>query len=107
MKRVLLFVATNIAVLLVLSIVIQVLGVHADPSQLTGLLVFAAVFGMGGAFISLLISKWTAKRAMGVRVITEPQHDSERWLVNTVSNLARAANIGMPEVGIFDSPQPH
>jgi heat shock protein HtpX len=107
MKRVLLFVATNIAVLLVLSIVVQLLGVVADPGQLSGLLLFAAVFGMGGAFISLLISKWTAKHMMGVRVITEPQNDSERWLVNTVSNLARASNIGMPEVGIFDSPQPN
>jgi heat shock protein HtpX len=110
MKRVFLFVVTNLAILLVLSIVAHLVGVDAgvDGSQrMQGLLAMAAVFGFGGAFISLLISKWSAKRMMGVRVIAEPQNDSERWLVNTVSNLARAANIGMPEVGIFDSPQPN
>ncbi len=110
MKRVFLFVVTNLAILLVLSIVAHIVGVDAgvDGSQrMQGLLAFAAVWGFGGAFISLLISKWSAKRLMGVRVIAEPQNDAERWLVNTVGNLARAANIGMPEVGIFDSPQPN
>ena len=110
MKRVFLFVVTNLAILLVLSIVAHILGVDAgvDGSQrMQGLLAFAAVWGFGGAFISLLMSKWIAKRMMGVQVIAEPRNDSERWLVNTVSNLARAANIGMPEVGIFDSPQPN
>jgi len=106
MKRVLLFVATNIAVLLVLSIVVRLLGV-GDPTQLSGLLVMAAIFGMGGAFISLLLSKWSAKHLTGARVIGQPENDTERWLVNTVSNLARAAGIGMPEVAIFDSPQPN
>ena len=110
MKRVFLFVVTNLAILLVLSIVAHIVGVDAgvDGTQrMQGLLAFAAVWGFGGAFISLAISKWVAKRMMGVRVIAEPQNEDERWLVNTVSNLARAANIGMPEVGIFDSPQPN
>lgn len=106
MKRVFLFVLTNLAVLFVLSIVVRLLGV-GDPTQLSGLLVMAAVFGMGGAFISLLLSKWSAKHMMGCQVITQPQNDAEQWLVNTVSNLARAAGIGMPEVAIFDSPQPN
>jgi heat shock protein HtpX len=67
----------------------------------------AAVFGMGGAFISLAISKWTAKRMMGVQLITEPRGDAEQWLVNAVARHAQAAGIGMPEVGVFDSPQPN
>ena len=71
------------------------------------LLVFSAVFGFGGAFISLLISKWMAKRAMGVQVITQPANETERWLVNVVRQQAQTAGIGMPEVGIFDSPDPN
>ncbi len=106
MKRVFLFVVTNLAVLFVLGIVVRLLGV-GDPTQMSGLLVMAAIFGMGGAFISLLLSKWSAKRMTGCHVITEPQNDTEQWLVNTVSNLARGAGIGMPEVAIFDSPQPN
>src|SRR5262245_30315620 len=100
MKRIALFALTNMAVLLVVSIVLRVLGV-GDPAQYGSLLIFAAIFGMGGSFVSLLMSKWVAKRSMRVHVIAEPQNDTERWLVNTVSNLARASNIGMPEVGIF------
>ena len=110
MKRVFLFVVTNVAILFVLSIVAHIVGVDQGPDgamRMQGLLAFAAVWGFGGAFISLLISKWMAKRMMGVRVIAEPHSEDERWLVNTVSNLARAANIGMPEVGVFDSPQPN
>jgi heat shock protein HtpX len=106
MKRIFLFVATNIAVLVVLSIVVHLVGVR-DPSQLSGLLAMAAIFGMGGAFISLLISKWSAKHMTGARVIDQPQNDTEQWLLNTVANLARAAGIAMPEVAIFDSPQPN
>ncbi|MFI5316188.1 MAG: protease HtpX [Myxococcota bacterium] len=106
MKRVFLFVVTNLAVLFVLSIVARVVGV-ADPAQFGGLLAMAAVFGMGGAVISLLLSKWSAKHMMGARVIEQPQNDGEQWLVNTVSHLAQAAGIGMPEVAIFDSPQPN
>ncbi|HTO53580.1 MAG TPA: protease HtpX [Myxococcota bacterium] len=106
MKRVFLFLVTNIAVLFVLSIVARVAGV-SDPSQLGGLLVMAAIFGMGGATISLFLSKWMAKMSTGARVISEPRSDAEHWLVNTVQNLAHAAGIGMPEVAIFDSPQPN
>jgi heat shock protein HtpX len=106
MKRIVLFLATNIAVLLVLSIVARVAGVN-DPSQLGGLLVMAAIFGMGGATISLFLSKWSAKMATGARVISEPRSDAEHWLVNTTQKLASAAGIGMPEVAIFDSPQPN
>jgi len=111
MKRVLLFLATNLAVVLVLSIVAQVLGLDrylsARGGNLGGLLVFASLFGFGGAFISLAISKWMAKRAMGVRVIEQPQTATEQWLVSTVRRLSQQAGIGMPEVGIFDSPEPN
>jgi heat shock protein HtpX len=111
MKRVLLFLATNLAIVVVLSIVAQILGIdaymHARGGNLGGLLAFAALFGFGGAFISLAISKWMAKRTMGVQVITQPRNSTEQWLVATVQQQARAAGIGMPEVGIFDSPQPN
>src|SRR5688572_11475520 len=111
MKRVLLFLATNLAIMVVLSVVVQVLGLdrflHANNMNLGGLLAFAAVFGFGGAFISLAISKWMAKRTMGVQVITQPRNATEQWLVATVQKQARAAGIGMPEVGIFESPEPN
>jgi heat shock protein HtpX len=107
MKRIFLFLVTNLAVLALLTLVIfiieQVFGVHLAGSGLGGLLVFAAVFGFGGALISLALSKWTAKRMMGVRVIAAPQSDLERWLIATVKRLADQARIGMPEVGIFDA----
>ena len=111
MKRILLFLATNLAILVVLSVVVQVLGLDRYLAQqggsLGGLLMFAAVFGFGGAFISLAISKWMAKRAMGVQVIEQPRTATERWLVETVRRHAQAAGIGMPEVGVFDSPEPN
>ena len=108
MKRVVLFIVTNLAVLVVLGIVARLLGVdQAVPGQYGALLAFAAIFGMGGSFISLAISKWSAKRMMGVQVIAEPRGDAEQWLVNTVARHAQAAGIGMPEVGIFDAPQPN
>ncbi len=111
MKRILLFLATNLAVVLVLSVVMQVLGIDqyiaAQGGSLYGLLVFAAVFGFGGAFISLAMSKWSAKRMMGVQLIEQPRNDSERWIVETVRRQAQEAGIGMPEVGIFDSPEPN
>src|SRR5882762_3329358 len=107
MKRIFLFLVTNLAVLALLTLVIfiieRVFGVRLAGSGLGGLLVFAAVFGFGGALISLALSKWTAKRMMGVRVITAPQSEVERWLVGTVKRLADQAQIGMPEVGIFDA----
>jgi heat shock protein HtpX len=110
MKRILLFLATNLAILVVLSIVAQVLGLDrflGRSGGMGGLLVFAALFGFGGAFISLAISKWMAKRSMGVQVITDPRTPTEQWLVSTVRRQAQAAGIGMPEVGIFDSPEPN
>jgi len=107
MKRIFLFVVTNLAVVALLSVVIfiieRVFGIRLAGQGLGGLLVFAAVFGFGGALISLVLSKWTAKRMMGVRVITTPQSDLENWLLATVKRLADQAQIGMPEVGIFDA----
>jgi heat shock protein HtpX len=110
MKRIALLVLTNLAVMLVLTVVVQVLGLDrflGATGGLGGLLAFAAVFGFGGAFLSLLLSKWVAKRSMGVRVITEPASETEHWLLDTVRAQATAAGIGMPEVGIFDAPEPN
>src|SRR5690349_9462032 len=111
MKRVLLFLATNLAIVLVLSVVAQLLGIDrylaARGAQLNQLLIVAAVFGFGGAFISLAISKWMAKMSMGVQIIEQPRTSTEQWLVGTVRRQAQAAGIGMPEVGIFNSPEPN
>jgi heat shock protein HtpX len=110
MKRILLFLATNLAIVFILNITLHLLGVDRILDQqgsglnINALLVFAAVFGMGGAFISLAISKWTAKRFTGAAVIDRPANEGERWLVETVQRQARAAGIGMPEVAIYDSP---
>jgi heat shock protein HtpX len=108
MKRIVLFLATNLAILLVLSASMRLLGVepylNAQGLNLTALLIFAAVMGFGGAFISLAISKWMAKRSMGVRVIESPANQTERWLVDTVSRFAQRAGIDTPEVGIYDAP---
>ena len=107
MKRILLFILTNLAVLALLSLVVfvieQIFGVRLAGQGLGSLLVFAAVFGFGGALISLAMSKWTAKRMMGVRVIEQPQSDVEMWLVSTVARLAERVHVRMPEVGIFES----
>lgn len=113
MKRIFLFLATNIAILVVLSIVLNVLGVDSLLQRngvhlnMQAVLIFAAVFGFGGSFISLAMSKWMAKRAMGVQIIERPSNSSEQWLVETVRRQAQAAGIGMPEVGIFNSPEPN
>ena len=113
MKRVFLFLATNIAILIVLSIVLSLLGVDSLLAEngvdldMRALLIFAAVFGMGGSFISLAISKWSAKRMTGARVIEQPANDVERWLVQTVGHQAQAAGIGMPEVAVFPSDAPN
>ena len=105
MKRILLFIATNLAVVLVLGVVLNIvfsmLGI--DRNSIGGLLVFCAVFGFGGSFISLLISKWMAKRAYNVQVIEQPRNEMEHWLLSTVTRQAQQAGIGMPEVGIYDS----
>jgi heat shock protein HtpX len=107
MKRIFLFIVTNLAVLALLSAVIFILeavfGVRLPQNGLGGMLLFAAIFGFGGALISLALSKWTAKHMMGVRVIREPQSEIERWLVDTVRRLTGQAGIGMPEVGIFEA----
>jgi len=111
MKRIFLFLVTNIAVLLVLSVTLRLLGVDRILDQQgTGLnyqslLVFAAVIGFGGSFISLLISKWMAKRATGAHVIETPSNQTERWLVDTVQRQAQRAGIGMPEVAIYEAPE--
>ena len=107
MKRVLLFLATNLAVMLVLSIVLSVLSswLGVNRQGMGGLLLMAAVFGFGGSFISLLISKWIAKRSYGVQVIEQPRSEIEHWLLSTVTRQAQQAGIGMPEVGIYDSPE--
>lgn len=108
MKRIVLFLATNVAILLVLSLAMRILGVEPYLTEtglnLTSLLIMAAVMGFGGAFISLAISKWMAKKTMGVRVIETPSNSSEFWLVDTVRKYAADAGIGMPEVGIYDAP---
>jgi len=110
MKRIFLFLATNLAIVLVLSVTLRLLGVDRILDQqgvaldLNNLLVFSAVLGFAGSLFSLAISKWSAKHMMGVRVIEQPRNGTEGWLVETVRRQAQAAGIGMPEVGIFDSP---
>ena len=107
MKRILLFLLTNLAVLALLMVVVTVIEavfhVRLGAGGLGGLLVLAAIFGFGGALISLALSKWVAKRTLGVRVIGVPQDDTERWLLATVAQLAGKAGIGCPEVGVFEA----
>jgi heat shock protein HtpX len=111
MKRIFLFLATNVAILLVLSLTLSLLGFNGFMDSqginldLQGLLVYAAVFGFGGAFISLLMSKWVAKRATGAYVITKPRDSTEAWLLETVRRQAQQAGIGMPEVAIYSAPE--
>ncbi|GAB4116592.1 MAG: protease HtpX [Gammaproteobacteria bacterium] len=111
MLRLLLFFGTNIAVLLVISIVFRVLGLEEMLTQsgsginLGALLIFSAAFGMIGSFISLAMSKWIALRSTGARVIKEPANDTERWLLQTVKRQAQAAGIGMPDVAIYQAPE--
>ena len=110
MKRIALFVATNVAVLVVLSVVLRLLGIESLLNEqgtdldLQALLIFSAVVGFSGSLISLAISKWTAKRMTGARVIETPRNATESWLLNTVQRQAKAAGIGCPEVAIYDSP---
>ncbi|MCZ6803171.1 MAG: protease HtpX [Proteobacteria bacterium] len=113
MLRMLLFFGTNLAIIIVLSISMRLLGVDSILEQqggglnLTSLLIFSAVFGMGGSLISLAISKWMAKKSMGVQLIGAPSTKQEQWLVSTVEMQAREAGIDMPELGLFNSPQPN
>ena len=108
MKRILLFAATNLAVLVVISVVAKVLGLDAylaaRGGSLEGLLLLSVAFGMGGALISLALSKVIARFAMGVHVIAQPRNESERRLIDVVRAHATRLEIGMPEVGVFDSP---
>lgn len=110
MKRIFLFLATNLAIMIAISVLFSVLGLgHALDQQginlnLNALLAMSAVIGMSGSIISLLMSKWSAKNAMGVHVIDHPQNQTEQWLLSIVANQAQQAGIAMPEVGIFDSP---
>lgn len=107
MKRVFLFLATNFAILIVLgvalSILMPVLGI--DSQSNAGLLLFCAVFGMGGSFVSLAMSKWIAKRSVGAVVIEQPANQQEAWLIDIVKFQASQAGIGMPEVAVWDSPE--
>ena len=108
MKRIFLFLATNLAVIAVLSVTLRLLGVERILDQqgvgldMNSLIIFAAVLGFGGSLISLFISKWTAKRMMGLRVIETPSTAAEQWLVSTVQRQAQQAGIGMPEVAIYE-----
>ena len=110
MKRIVLFAATNIAILVVFSIVLKLFGVdrfleeQGTGISYNGLLIFAAALGMGGSFISLAMSKWTAKRFSGAQVIETPRNATEQWLLQAVQHQAQQAGIGMPEVAIFNSP---
>ena len=113
MLRIFLFLATNLAVILVASITLSLLGVDSYFQQngtdlnLQSLLIFCLVFGMAGSLVSLFISKWMAKKGMRVQVIDQPHNSGEQWLVSTVKELADKAGIGMPEVGIFQSDAPN
>jgi heat shock protein HtpX len=109
MKRIALFIGTNLAILVVLSVVMNLLMTFfgVDFGSYQGILVFAAIFGFGGAFISLLISKWMAKRSTGAQVIERPRNATEQWLFDTVQRQAKQAGIGMPEVAIYQSPEPN
>jgi len=113
MMRIVLFLATNAAVLVLVSVVFQLFGIEGILAQndvdlnLQALLIMSAVIGFGGSFISLAMSKFIAKRSMGVQVIGQPRNATEQWLVDTVRKQAEAADIGMPEIGVFQSPEPN
>jgi heat shock protein HtpX len=106
-KRIGLFIVTNLAVMALLSLVLSVLQsvFHVNLGSMGGLIVIAALFGFGGSIISLLMSKWIAKRSTGMHVIAQPGNELESWLVNTVRRQAEAAGVKMPEVGIYDAPE--
>lgn len=110
MKRIFLFLATNIAILIVLSVTMSLLGFDSLMDEqgvdldMNALLVFSALLGFGGSIISLMISKWTAKRFTGARIIEQPGNSTEQWLVETVQKQSQQAGIKMPEVAIFDTP---
>lgn len=110
MKRIILFLATNLAIIVVLSITLRLFGFERILDEqgtgldINSLLLFASVFGFGGSFMSLALSKWTAKRFTGAQVIEMPRNAQEHWLVTTVQRQAKIAGIGMPEVAIYNAP---
>ncbi len=113
MKRIFLFLVTNIAVMVVIGIIFNLLGLHSSLASngvdldLKKLLLMSAIIGSAGSVISLFMSKWSAKRGMGVVIIESPQNQTEKWLMDIVARQAQQAGIGMPEVGIFESPEPN
>lgn len=111
MMRIGLFLLTNLAIILIASVTLSLLGVNsyltANGLDLTSLMIFCLVFGMVGSFVSLFMSKWMAKRSTGTQIIEQPRNAQEKWLVDTVAELAEKAGIGMPEVGIFPSNAPN
>jgi len=113
MMRIMLFLATNVAILIAISVIFNLLGLKGALDaqgvnlNLDALLVMSAVIGMTGSVISLFMSKWSAKSAMGVHVIDQPQNQTEQWLLSIVARQAQQAGIGMPEVGIFQTPEPN
>lgn len=113
MLRILLFLATNAAILVVITVIFNLLGINGILDQqgvdlnLNALLLVSAIIGMSGSLISLMMSKWLAKKSMGVHVIDRPQNQTEQWLVSVVNRQAQLAGIGMPEVGIFNTPDPN
>jgi len=113
MMRILLFLATNVAIMIAITVIFNLLGLKSTLDaqgvnlNLDALLVMSAVIGVTGSVISLFMSKWSAKNAMGVHIIERPQNQTEQWLLSTVERQARQAGIGMPEVGIFQAPEPN
>lgn len=113
MKRIFLFLVTNLAVMVVIGVIFNLLGLHSSLAangvdlDLKKLLVMSAIIGSAGSVISLFMSKWSAKHGMGVVVIEQPQNQTEKWLIDVVARQAQLAGIGMPEVGIFESPEPN
>jgi len=111
MQRIFLFLLTNIAIMVILSVTLRILGVESLLAQngsdlnLNALVIFSGIFGFGGAFISLAISKWMAKRMTGAKVIDNPSNNVEKWLLETVKKQSKIVGIKMPEVAIFPSPQ--
>ncbi len=102
MLRIMLYLATNFAILILVGIVMSLLGL--DRQTTSGLLVMSAMFGIGGSFISLAMSKWIAKKSVGAQVIEQPANQTEQWLLTTVQRMAKEAGIGMPEVAVYNSP---
>ena len=105
MKRIFLFIATNLAVMIVIGIILSVLGISGNPNNLMGLLAFSAVVGFTGSIMSLMMSKWMANKSTGAYVIEQPRNETEAWLLNTVDNQARQLGLKRPEVAIYDAPE--